>query len=51
MFGTLTAGEALAASGVSGRLAQALLATARGIVLSPRRTGTDGFYISVMRRQ
>ena len=27
------------------------IATARGIVLSPRRTGTDGFYISVMRRQ
>jgi 16S rRNA (cytosine967-C5)-methyltransferase len=50
-FGTLPAGETLASAGLSGALAAALLATPRGVILSPHRTETDGFFISVMRRQ
>jgi 16S rRNA (cytosine967-C5)-methyltransferase len=50
-FGTLPASEALASAGLNGALAAALLATPRGVILSPHRTETDGFFISVMRRQ
>ncbi|CAN5267133.1 RsmB/NOP family class I SAM-dependent RNA methyltransferase [soil metagenome] len=32
-------------------LAEAALLTATGIILTPRRTGTDGFFVSVMRKQ
>ena len=49
-FHILPAGEALAGSGIGGGLTGAALTTAHGLVLSPRRIGTDGFFISVMRR-
>ncbi len=39
-----------AASGIDG-LAAAALDAGTGLVLSPRRTGTDGFFVSVLRRQ
>jgi 16S rRNA (cytosine967-C5)-methyltransferase len=32
------------------RLAEASLATKTGLILTPRRTGTDGFFIAVLRR-
>jgi 16S rRNA (cytosine967-C5)-methyltransferase len=43
--------EAIAAADVLPSVAQAALLTDHGIVLSPRRTATDGFFISVLRRQ
>jgi 16S rRNA (cytosine967-C5)-methyltransferase len=49
-FHVVPLGEALAGSGVSAKIADAALATAHGFVLSPNRTGTDGFFVSVMRR-
>lgn len=49
-FSSVPVREALAGTGVGGGLAEAALATPHGFVLSPRRTKTDGFYISVMRR-
>ena len=49
-FSVVPARAALAESGVSGGLAEAALTTPHGFVLSPRRTKTDGFFISVMKR-
>ena len=48
-FQVVPPSEALADAGIAG-LAEASLATANGLVLSPRRTGTDGFFVAVMRR-
>ena len=43
--------EAIAASAVATGLVEAALLVETGTILSPRRTGTDGFFIAVMRRQ
>jgi 16S rRNA (cytosine967-C5)-methyltransferase len=42
--------DTIGASGVSQDLGAAALIGPGGMVLSPRRTGTDGFFISVMQR-
>ena len=42
--------EAIAVSGAAPGLADAALAGGHGMVLSPRRTGTDGFFVAVMQR-
>jgi 16S rRNA (cytosine967-C5)-methyltransferase len=39
------------ADGSKGRLAEAALLLREGIVLTPRRTGTDGFFIAVLKRK
>ena len=43
--------EVLAAAGVGAGLADAALAVTNGLVLSPKRTGTDGFFISVLEQR
>ena len=43
--------DVMAAAGVGSGLVDAALAVANGIVLSPRRTGTDGFFVSMMQRK
>ena len=42
--------EVIAGAGALGELAAAALMTERGLILSPLRTGTDGFFIAMMRR-
>ena len=42
--------EVIAGADGLGDLAVAALMTERGLILSPRRTGTDGFFIAMMRR-
>lgn len=49
-FRVKTPVEVLAAANVGVGLADAALAVSNGVVLSPRRTGTDGFFVSVMER-
>jgi len=53
-FAALPAADAVAASALpeeaTARLSDPGLATAHGLQLTPRRTGTDGFYVSVMLR-
>jgi 16S rRNA (cytosine967-C5)-methyltransferase len=49
-FRVVPTDEALADTGVGGGLAAAALTTAHGTILTPRRTTTDGFFISVLRR-
>ena len=49
-FQPLRMGEVLSAAGTSPALASAAVDAGNGIVLSPGRTGTDGFFISVLRR-
>ncbi len=43
--------SAIAAAGLSPELAGHALVLDTGLVLTPRSTGTDGFFIAVMRRQ
>jgi 16S rRNA (cytosine967-C5)-methyltransferase len=50
-FAIIPPGEVIAAAGVAPALAEAALLTDRGFILSPRRTGTDGFFVASMRRQ
>ena len=45
-FAVVPPAEAIAAADVGPGLADAALLTDRGIVLSPRRTATDGFFIA-----
>jgi len=40
----------LARAEVGAGLAEAALHASNGIILSPRRTGTDGFFVAVMQR-
>jgi 16S rRNA (cytosine967-C5)-methyltransferase len=49
-FHALTVEAMLAGSGVGEALGSAALATANGMMMTPHRTGTDGFFVSVMRR-
>jgi 16S rRNA (cytosine967-C5)-methyltransferase len=49
-FRIVAPSETVAASGVSPSLGAAALVGSSGMLLSPRRTGTDGFFISVMQR-
>ena len=39
------------ADGAKARLAEAALLLPEGVVLTPRRTGTDGFFIAVLKRK
>jgi 16S rRNA (cytosine967-C5)-methyltransferase len=50
-FAVVPPAEAIAAAGLPVTLAEQTLTLDTGLVLTPRRTGTDGFFISVMRRQ
>jgi 16S rRNA (cytosine967-C5)-methyltransferase len=43
--------DVMTAAGVGSGLADAALSVSNGIVLSPRRTGTDGFFVAVMERK
>ena len=49
-FQVKPAADVLAAANVGAGLADAALAVSNGLVLSPRRTGTDGFFVAVMER-
>ena len=49
-FRVLPPAEVLAGAAIGG-LAEAALTAPNGVVLSPRRTGTDGFFIAVMEKQ
>jgi 16S rRNA (cytosine967-C5)-methyltransferase len=49
-FKAVAADDVIAGAGISPSFRDAALVRSNGIVLSPRRTGTDGFFISVMRR-
>ena len=53
-FSLLSAADTLARSGLPAdareRLSAATLQTRNGIVLSPRRTGTDGFFVALLQR-
>jgi len=49
-FHALTAGAALAAAEVGAGLANAALDAGNGVILSPRLTGTDGFFVAVLKR-
>ena len=48
--GGVIAGSDLA-DGAKARLAEAALLLPEGIVLTPRRTGTDGFFVAVLKRK
>ncbi len=50
-FAVVPAAEAIAAAGLAPALAESALTLDTGLMLTPRRTGTDGFFIAVMRRQ
>lgn len=50
-FRVVPPAEAIAASGLGQTLAGRARLTEAGVVLSPRLTGTDGFFISVLGRQ
>ncbi len=49
-FCALPSADVIAGMGAEPGLADAALAAANGVVLTPRRTGTDGFFISVMEK-
>ncbi len=53
-FAVVTAAEIVASAGVepalAERLAGAMLAVVGGLQMTPRRTGTDGFFVAVLRR-
>lgn len=49
-FHAVSFADALHAAGTGAPLEKAALDTGNGVVLSPARTGTDGFFISVLRR-
>jgi hypothetical protein len=36
---------------VQQQLRQAAIATAAGLLMTPRRTGTDGFYLAIFTRR
>jgi 16S rRNA (cytosine967-C5)-methyltransferase len=50
----LPGADLIAASGLpseaKARLAAAALLLAEGVVLTPHRTGTDGFFVALLRR-
>jgi 16S rRNA (cytosine967-C5)-methyltransferase len=50
MFRPAPPKEVIAASGAGAGLAEAALTTTNGMILSPCRTATDGFFISVMEK-
>ncbi len=49
-FRGIAPANALGAAGLDGALAEATIATSNGLVLSPGRTGTDGFFVAIMER-
>ena len=50
-FSPVSPTENVLALGASGpALAEAALTSREGLLMSPRRTGTDGFFVSVMKR-
>jgi 16S rRNA (cytosine967-C5)-methyltransferase len=50
-FAVVPAGEVIAALGVRAEgFEAAVRITAEGLLMTPRRTGTDGFFVSVLRR-
>jgi 16S rRNA (cytosine967-C5)-methyltransferase len=49
-FRVLPPSEVLAAAALA-ELASVALSVSNGVVLSPRSTGTDGFFIAVMEKQ
>jgi 16S rRNA (cytosine967-C5)-methyltransferase len=53
-FSLLPGADLIAASGLpseaKARLAAAALLLAEGVVLTPHRTGTDGFFVALLRR-
>jgi len=49
-FDAVPSGEIIAAAGLGG-LADAVRATEYGLQMTPLRTGTDGFYLAVLRRK
>ncbi len=50
-FAVVPPATAIAAAGLPPELAEKALTLDTGLVLTPRRTETDGFFITVMRRQ
>ncbi len=50
-FATLNSGELVAGAGVGDGLAGAALLAPTGVVLTPRRTATDGFFIAGLARR
>jgi 16S rRNA (cytosine967-C5)-methyltransferase len=50
-FAAVPPTEAIAAGEVNQKLAAAALLARTGVILTPRRTNTDGFFISVLQRQ
>jgi 16S rRNA (cytosine967-C5)-methyltransferase len=50
-FAAVPSTEAIAAAEVNQKLAAAALLARTGVILTPRRTNTDGFFISVLQRQ
>jgi 16S rRNA (cytosine967-C5)-methyltransferase len=49
-FDVVPSADNLAGAGLS-RLAEAVRPTAHGLQMTPLRTGTDGFYVAVLRRR
>ena len=49
-FRALPSADVIAGMGAEPGLADAALAASNGVVLTPRRTGTDGFFISVLEK-
>lgn len=49
-FRPVPATDAIARAGLPNALAQAVRVTAHGMVLSPLRTGTDGFFVAILVR-
>ncbi len=49
-FRSVPPAETIAATGIPGGLADAALLGDAGLMLTPRRTGTDGFFIATLRR-
>jgi 16S rRNA (cytosine967-C5)-methyltransferase len=50
-FAVVPPADAIVAAGLSETLAERALTLDTGLMLTPRRTGTDGFFIAVMSRQ
>ena len=49
-FSVVAPAQAIGEAGLPEALAEPAIATDRGIILTPRRTATDGFFVSVLRR-
>jgi 16S rRNA (cytosine967-C5)-methyltransferase len=51
-FAVVPAAEVAGALGAEGaRFLAAVTVSAEGLLMTPRRTGTDGFFVSAMRRR